>query len=220
MYHIIWTSTAISSVTARGVVSGTAIAGKPTAVRSANEFEIWRAVPTITTSGVSLNGRILTSGSNDLYKFQISATGGTVDFYQWKFTHATSTCVVSGTWMLYNNTDGAYEDSSCTANEAVVTCKAIAGEEIAEGTTKTYTLSNTNITSVNTVGDSLTVYMNSDTTTYGGTPAAAATVAASHNLTWSDESHSSHTTLTADWTNGFLLENDNEYKSSTQTSSK
>ena len=209
---------ATSSVTARGLVSGTAVTGKPTAAKTASEFEIWRAVPTITTSGVSLNGRILTSGSNDLYKFQISAAGGTVDFYQWKFTYATSTCVVTGTWMLYNNTDGAYEDSTCTETGGVVTCQALTGEEIAEGATKTYTLSNDNITGV-ALGDSLTVYMNSDTTTYGGTPAAAATVA-SNNLVWSDESDSSHTVLTLDWTNGFLLENDDEYKNGTQTSSK
>ena len=211
---------AIGSITARGLVSGTAVTGKPTAVRTANLFEIWRAVPTITTSGVSLNGRTLTSGANDLYKFQISATGGTVDFYQWKFTYSTSSCVVSGTWKLYNNTDGAYEDTSCSEATPVITCQALSGEEIAAGATKTYTLSNDSITSVDAVGDSLTVYMNSDTTTYGGTPTAATTTAASHNFTWSDEADSSHATSTADWTNGFLLENDDEYKNSTQTSSK
>jgi len=210
---------AISAVTARGLVSGTAVTGKPVAVRSANEFEIWRAIPTITTSGVTLDGRTLTSGANDLYKFQISATGGTVDFYQWKFTYATSSCVTAGTWKLYNNTDGAYEDSSCTASGAVVTCQATAGEEIAAGSTKTYTLSNSNITGVNLAGDSLTVYMNSDTTTYGGTPASASTTAALGNFAWSDESDSSHSTSTTDWTNGFLLENDDEYKNNTQTSS-
>lgn len=210
---------AIGSITARGLVSGTAVTGKPVAVRTANEFEIWRAVPTITTSGVSLDGRILTAGSNDLYKFQISAAGGTVDFYQWKFTYATSTCIVSGTWKLYNNTDGAYEDESCSASGAVVTCQALAGEEIAAGATKTYTLSNSNITGV-ALGDSLTVYMNSDTTTYGGTPGTAAAVAAAGNFAWSDEADSSHATSTSDWTNGFLLENDDEYKNSTQTSSK
>ena len=206
-----------ANITARGDVSGTSLS--LTGTNDSNTFEIWKAIPTITTSDVSLDGGTLTSGANNVYRFEISASGGTVDFYQWKFTYSTSGVNVAGTWKLYNNTEGQYEDTSCTANAAtgVITCVATSGEEIAAGTSETYTLSNSNITGVDAVGDSISVYMNSDTSDLG--VAAAASVASSSNIVWSDEASTSHSTGTTDWTNGYLLENDDEY-TATQTLSK
>ena len=202
-----------SNITARGDVSGNSLSLSGT--NNSNTFEIWKAVPTITTSDVSLTGGGLTSGTTDFFRFKITASGGTVDFYQWKFTYSTSNADVGGTWKLWNNTEGQYEDSSCSVvkSTGVITCQATSGEEIAAGTSETYTLRNSGpVTGFTTGTDSISVYMNSDASDYA--TGTAATVAASNNIVWSDEASTSHSTDTSDWTNGYLLENDDEYTTS------
>jgi len=208
-------------VTARGKVSGTAVSTAPSATTTVNTFELWKAIPTITTKGVSVDGTSLANGTSYLYKFQVTATGGTIDLYQFEFTYATSGAaagVTVGSWVLKDLTDGTDVDASCSVSGTTVTCTDGTSEEIAAGSTHTYGLQGA-VTGLKSAGDGVSVKMNTDVTTYGALTKASTAAAAPESIVWSDESNTSHSTSTADWTNGYWLEDDTEYNIS-QTRSK
>ncbi len=74
-------------------------------------------------------------------------------------------------------------------------------EQIGAGETVTYELRGT-VTGWADTGDSLIVSLTEDSSAVANQSSAALSAS---NIIWSDRSASSHTTITSDWTNGYLL---------------
>ena len=165
-----------------------------------------KTIPTFTkvASGVTTP----TTGQA-LYKFDITAdTAGAVEVKKISLAVATSTMNVAAI-SLYEignstaiNTTAAEVDSSgnvvfyagTSANDTVI--------QVGAGSTKHFEVKGT-VTNWGAAGDSLTVSFTEDAS------AGLTATSASHagNLVWSDRSATSHTTITADWINGYLVKN-------------
>lgn len=169
-----------------------------------------KTVPTLALATTGYTSDSVSSGTG-LYRFTVTAdAAGTVEFKKVSFTVATSG-VIGATWTLYDMTGGANTAVNTTGVEAnasnVVAIYAGAQQNdtvqsIAAGQTKTYELRAATITGWGDAGDSITINFTEDS--------SAVVTQSSQNLTaqnmiWSDRSATSHTTITADWTNGYLV---------------
>ena len=76
-------------------------------------------------------------------------------------------------------------------------------EQVGAGSSRTYELRPGTVTGWGDSGDQITIQFAEDTDVV--TNAAAADLHSGDNFVWSDRSASSHTTVTTDWTNGYLV---------------
>lgn len=144
-----------------------------------------------------------------LYKFSITAdTASAIEFKKISLAIATTTMNVSAL-SLYEvgnttaiNTTAAEVDSNgnavfyagTSANDTVI--------QVGAGETKNFEVKGT-VTNWGAAGDNLTISFTEDTSA----GATATSVSHAGNLVWSDRSATSHTTITADWINGYLVKN-------------
>ncbi len=165
-----------------------------------------KTIPTFTkvASGVTTP----TTGQA-LYKFNVTAdTAGAVEIKKISLAVATSTMNVAA-FSLYEignstaiNTTAAEVDSNgwvifyagTSANNTVI--------QVGAGSTKSFEVKGT-VTNWGAAGDSLTISFAEDT----AAEVTATSVSHPGELVWSDRSATSHTTITADWINGYLVKN-------------
>ncbi len=151
-----------------------------------------------------------------LYKFSVVAdNAGNIDIKQLAFNIVTSGCDVTA-MKLYDQDGNALTTSSVnpTGNATSGNASLLIGAvddtvETVGSTAKIYEVKGTVSAFSTTLGDSITVSFTQDTS--AGSTAGATTVGADGDYTanegniWSDRSASAHTTITTDWTNGYLL---------------
>lgn len=171
-------------------------------VSSNGTFYARKSVPTFAKQSV---GHSTPATGVALYKFTVSAdAAGSVEWKKLSFTVATSGVTVDD---LYLRRVGASSNVNDATVEGAGTVSVYAGtsanddvESISAGSSQTYELFGT-VTGWGS-GDSLVISLTEDSSV--AAPASSATLT-SNNIIWSDRSATSHTTVTADWTNGYLL---------------
>lgn len=167
---------------------------------TANTFYLRKSKPTfamVTQSGTPATNQ-------PLFKFTVTSDLS-VDFKQFGFQFVTSGVTVSDI-KLYSSNGTALTTTGVNADaDGYVKLLVGAVNDTVEniGTTaKTYYVAGT-VAGWGTTGDSLDVMFKQDTTV--AVDAAANTQNGSYYNVWSDRSATSHTTATADWTNGYLI---------------
>ena len=175
-----------------------------------NAMYIRKAKPTITnptTAPATFNN----ATQQTLYRFRVSAdsAGGAVDLWKLIFNVTTAGALTLSSYDLYNVTEATYGNWECTIAGASLTCTASAGDEIAAGGYEDFKLTAT-IASADT-DDYLAVYLNDDDGTGAVANAAAASVASTFTVVWSDESAVPHAVGESDWTNGYLVKDSDAY---------
>jgi len=153
-----------------------------------------------------------------MYKFSVVAdNAGNIEIKQLSFTVSTTACDIADMY-LYDPSSSATLTTTSPKSEPATTGGAVAllvGDIDATvlniGTTAhTYEVRGT-VTGYGQAADGLTVAFAQDTQNLANTTAYSAgangTVigAAQHYNVWSDRSKAAHTTVTTDWTNGYLL---------------
>lgn len=216
---------AASDVIAKGNLTGAGAneyLASGSSAPNGNTHLLYKATPTVTKLAV---GATLTNGTNDLYKFQVSA--GTSDIGLYKFTFDMTTTGVNVTSLeLVDVTDSAevslYSLANSTASVAwsngfVETLfdtdssgTGSGGEERTVSKTKprTYVLRGT--VSGASSGDSISTRLGGDATNFafGTTLMASSTqvdASVHDDFIWSDKSIGGHATTTNDWTNGYVV---------------
>jgi len=175
-----------------------------------NAMYIRKAKPTITnptTAPATFNN----ATQQTLYRFRVSAdsAGGAVDLYKLIFNVTTAGALTLSSYDLYNVTEATYGNWACTIAGASLTCTASVSDEIAAGGYEDFKLTAT-IASADT-DDYLAVYLNDDDGTGAVANAAAASVASTPTVVWSDESAVPHAVGESDWTNGYLVKDSDAY---------
>ena len=166
-----------------------------------------KSIPTLAlvTSGYTANTVATGVG---LYRFSVTAdAGGTVEWKKLSFTLATTAVELTAV-TLYDVTSGtAVAVNSSAADPTSTKVVIYAGtsvndtvQSIAAGQSKTYELRGT-IANWGTAADTITINFSEDTTAV----ASASSAGLTDNMIWSDRAATSHTTITADWTNGYLV---------------
>ncbi len=148
------------------------------------------------------------ASTKPIYKFTVTANpAGDVEIRKFTFNVATTSVIVSAMY-LKNETTGVNVHASLEANGSGNVVAYAGGalasdsvEVIGAGTTVTYGLYGT-VTGWAT-GDSISVGLVEDTSAVTAQSSAALT---SSNFVWSDRALLPHTTTSADWTNGYLVE--------------
>lgn len=179
-----------------------------------SNYYVRKSVPTF--ARVALSNTPLSDEA--IFKFTVVAdSAGTIDIKQLGFTVTTAGSVSVTSMKLYNSETGlAITDTGVNADGSG-NVKLVVGAEdddvLSIGTTaKTYDVRGT-VTAWGT-GDQISVKFKEDTAVIG-TPTNSAynddsiTLRAANYNIWSDRSASTHTTITTDWTNGYLLKNMN-----------
>lgn len=186
-----------------------------------NNFYVRKSLPTLTRVAVSDTTPTTDSA---LFKFTVTAdSAGTVDIKQLGFTVTTSGVTVTGL-QLYNSSNGTVLTDAGVDPAASGFTKLIVGavdnDVLSIGTSaSTYDIRGT-VTGWGQSGDELSIKFKEDTSAI--TPVSGVysddseTLRASHYNIWSDRSAASHSTVTNDWANGYLLKN----MTGTQTYSK
>jgi hypothetical protein len=159
----------------------------------------------------SLSTSLLSNGEQDLYKFTVSADAkGPVEIRKLTFTVATTGVTITGFYL--RDVSKSTDVNASTAAEVGASNKVViypggilasnSVEQIAAGGSITYVLRGTVAGVASSETDSVTITFTEDSSAVANQSSAALT---SSNLVWSDVSATSHTTVTADWTNGYLL---------------
>jgi hypothetical protein len=187
-----------------------------------NNFYVRKSLPTLTRVAVS---DTTPSTDSALFKFTVTAdAAGTVDIKQLGFTVTTSGTTVTAL-KLYNSSNGTALTDTGVSPDGSGFVKLIVGavdnDVLSIGTSATtYDVRGT-VTGWGQSGDELSIKFKEDTAVIA-TPTAGTysddseTLRAANYNVWSDRSASSHSTITTDWTNGYLLKT----MTGTQTYSK
>lgn len=186
---------------------------------------VYKAYPTFTKVNLTDN---LTNGTNDLFKFTITAVGGDVALHGFEFDIVTTTCTVASLY-LYDVTSASNEtvlnDSAGddTAMSSVFYATGVVWDTTGGDWTTNYSAQEV-VVSPNqprtflvrgdvagaASGDSISVRMSGDAAHVAGTDTLLHTAAevfadANNDFIWSDNSAGAHTYGTDDWTNGYLM---------------
>ncbi|HNV97043.1 MAG TPA: hypothetical protein PKL13_01870, partial [bacterium] len=168
---------------------------------TANTFYLRKSKPTFAMSTQNVT---TPTTNNPLFRFTVTSDSS-VDFKQFGFQFVTSGVTVSDI-KLYSSNGTALTTTGVNADaDGYVKLLVGAVNDTVEniGTTaKTYYVAGT-VAGWGTTGDSLDVMFKQDTTV--AVDAVANTQNGSYYNVWSDRSATSHTTATADWTNGYLI---------------
>lgn len=177
-----------------------------------------KSVPTFTRLTTGYTQNTVASGIG-LYRFSITAdAAGAVEWRKLAFDVTTTGVNVASGWQLYDVTGTSVAINAATTtevaastgstytlgicpNSSVATCNVGEAEQIGAGSSKTYELRAT-VTGWGDAGDSLTIAFREDTSAVTNSTSIARM---SSNIVWSDRSATSHTTITSDWTNGYLV---------------
>lgn len=186
-----------------------------------NTHRMYKGVPVyenIPLSGIPFNG-----GMNDLFKFRVSAVGGDIGLYKFTFD-VTATGAEPNQFELYDVTNSSevllYSKPVLThptsgsgsyvfdvfLDDDTPEMSDVGREErvVAVGTPRTYVLRGV-FTGVST-GDSVSTRMAGDHVGLSLMTSADVVDMESHNdFIWSDRHAVSHSTVTTDWTNGYLV---------------
>ena len=190
-----------------GAGSSTTALNSAVDIASNGTFYVRRSIPTF---AMLSTGVTVPSTGNPIYKFSVTADpAGAIEWTKLVFNIATTSATVtnvyltddaSGTSLLDNTTTSASTTQTTVTVDLTKNATAASYQQIAAGATKTYNLYGT-VASF-TTGSTVTISLAADSATVANGAASA-----SGNTSWSDRSASSHTTSTADWTNGYLLKN-------------
>jgi hypothetical protein len=180
------------------------IFGTPT---TTNAFYAFKTKPTITN--VALPSTVLTSGTQTVYQFSITAdAGGTVSWKKITLNIASST--PSGTLGTYNyaiydaaNQSTALTGVTYTQTPSSVTFNSSIDQEVSGS--KTYVVK----ASISGTGLVAGASLSHSIPTLGSfaAPNQAASVSATNAFIWSDESVIGHSFTTADWMGDYLVKN-------------
>jgi hypothetical protein len=183
-----------------------------------NTHYVYKSYPSF--AKVSLTGN-LANGTQDLYKFTVTANSGDVALYGFTFSIATTGCTVTNLY-LYDVTT----DTEVQVNDTAGTCSAsdcvwqtvgsdwttnFPGREIVVSTAQPHTFVLRGSVAGASSGDSVTTKVLGDAAhitepgdTLMGT-AAEIDGDINDDFIWSDKSQGAHTYQTDDWTNGYLV---------------
>jgi hypothetical protein len=166
-----------------------------------------KTVPTLARLTTGYTANTVASGIG-LYRFTMTAdAAGAVDWRKLSFNVSTTTGGMLSAWTLYDVTGSAVAVNT-TAAEAVGGVVSIypgvssvngEAQQIGAGSTKTYELRSGTV--VWGSGASVTISFAEDTSAVTNLTSLTQT----GNMIWSDRSSNSHTTVTSDWTNGYLV---------------
>lgn len=169
-----------------------------------------KTIPTLARLSTGYTTNTVASGVG-LYRFSVTAdAAGAVEWRKIAFD-VTSSGVVAFTYDLYDVTSGtgvvvndaaqAISSNKVTIYKSNINSNNV--EQIGAGQTKIYELRPVTVTGWGDSGDSITVDFAEDTSAV----VSASSASLSDNFIWSDRDASSHTTITSDWTNGYLVKN-------------
>ncbi len=176
-----------------------------------------KSIPTLARLSTGYTANTVASGIG-LFRFTVTAdAAGSIEWRELSVTvttvgatftdlqlyDVTGTAIQVGPTVASTGSNLAFcPGTSCTIGEA---------EQIGAGSSKTYEIRST-VASWGDAGDSITISFAADTSAIAN--AAASGLHAGQNMVWSDRSTNSHTTVTADWTNGYLVKDtDNDTRS-------
>lgn len=182
------------------------------------EMVVYKTKPTVELKSGITTGT-LTNGTVILHAATISAdAGGDVGLKKltYNFIASAGIVVTGGNFQFYrggtritgvNITPSSGDIADGSDDEIVVIFTA--EEVISADTSQTYYLKVTGVTSVDTVGQNIQVYMKDDAAWIASDDYTAVAVTAAKNFVWTDRSYpdNSHGESTADWTGGYLVEN-------------
>jgi len=213
-----------TDVTAKGAQTGSgANEYLGTSAPNGKTHYMYKGLPTITKLAV---GGTLSNGTNDLYKFKVTANTNNIDLYKVTFDFTTTTANVTSVEFLdvtedtevslFTLTPGAspsgVTDIQASLFDTDSSGVAEGGEArtISVGTPRTYVLRGT-VTGA-AAGASISTRLGGDAANYvestNALMATAVTVDAgspNDDFIWSDRNVSAHATSTNDWTNGYLV---------------
>lgn len=208
---------AAADVVAKGALTGSASFEYLSGTVAGNTHYMYKGYPVFARVNLTNN---LTNGTNDLFKFTISAVNNEIALYGFTFDLATTGVNVTdlnlydvtGTEKQVNNAAGTPTgDTYVWQTVGTGWSTNYAGREItvASGATRTF-LVRANVSGAGS-GDSVSMKLAGDAAHLAGVTTlmlTAANVDSDQNddFIWSDKSLGAHTYLTADWTNGFLVE--------------
>ncbi|MBI2463500.1 S-layer homology domain-containing protein [Candidatus Peregrinibacteria bacterium] len=172
-------------------------------VSNGNHVGLYKTVPTFatntTSSGCPTNSTKPTSGTNNLYCFDVTAdANGAVDLYQVALQVAGSS-ITPGTLSLYDYADQSTVLDTAAVSSNVATFTLSAADTISAGGKVTYIVKGSLTIDTSAQNNSISTRVQDDTSFASN--AAAASV--SGNTVWSDRSATSHGLATTDWTNGY-----------------
>jgi len=196
------------------------------------QMVLYKTAPIVAISGTSVG--TLVNGQNSLYAFTVNANAkGNVGIKKVTFNVSPSMgdADTIGNFKFYRGgtdmtdlvtiTEGAGSTNlestgtlASTTNATSVVVVIASEEVITKDTTQTYYLK-ANVTGVSTVGESISTYILDDAS-YAD-PSAYVTASTTKNFIWTDRSELSHSQITNDWFNGYLV---NTLDSTTHTLSK
>lgn len=229
--HLIGFKIASGAVSAKGALTGsTSVTYASSFPVSGNTHIMYKSTPTVQvcsgTADDASNCRapstLLTNGSNDLFRFRVTANTSDVGLYKFTFDISTTTASVTNVELLdvTETTEVSLYSTSQIASVGFVealfdtdsTGVGDGGEErtVSSGTSKYFVLRGT-VTGA-TTGASVSTRLGGDSgslyTGAVGYPMVAATgvdALLHDDFIWSDRSAGSHSTTTRDWTNGYLV---------------
>ncbi|OGG58618.1 hypothetical protein A2765_02755 [Candidatus Kaiserbacteria bacterium RIFCSPHIGHO2_01_FULL_56_24] len=158
------------------------------------------------TTGYTAN---TVSANIGLYRFTVTAdAAGSVEWRKISLTVTTSGVVTTG-WTLYDVTSSAVAVNSTVANVSGTTLSIYPGtsstdgdaEQIGASSSKTYELRANTVTGWGDAADSIAISFTEDSSAVSNLTSLTQT----GNMIWSDRSANSHTTITSDWTSGYLV---------------
>jgi hypothetical protein len=171
-----------------------------------------KSVPTLTrlATGYTSGDDTVAAGAG-LYRFTIAAdSNGAIEWRKISFAVATSGASFTN-FTLYDVTGSATAVNSSavaavnTSGNVVIYVDTVNSNTVhsvsSSGGAKTYELRAAAVTGWGDAGDSVTVSFTEDTSAV----VAQSSAALSDNMIWSDRASTSHTTITSDWTNGYLV---------------
>ena len=173
-------------------------------VTAGGTFYVRKTIPTITKIST---GSATPSTGTALYKFTIAAdASGPIDFKKLTFNVATSGVTITDMYLREVGSGSNVNTSNVQANSsgyvAIYSGTSVSGgvQQVAAGSSKTYELFGT-VTGWTSGTDTVTINFVEDSSF----AANASSAGMSDNMIWSDRSATSHTTITTDWINGYLL---------------
>ncbi|MBL1434073.1 hypothetical protein COB87_000655 [Candidatus Wolfebacteria bacterium] len=179
-------------------------------ISAAGLFYVRKSVPTF---GSATKPTSVPSAGIALYEFTISAdSAGAIEWKQLTIDVATNSVTLTDFYLREKGETTNINDTLVDANGSndVVIIVGAAGlsdsdvEQIAAGSSRTYQLFATAVSGWGTSGDSININIVEDTSVVA--VASSAGLLAGQNFVWSDRSATSHTTITSDWTNSFLVD--------------
>ena len=178
---------------------------------SGNAMYVYKAIPTITK--VTDSDVQLRNEQETLLKFSIAATGGDISWDQLFFDITKDADTVLASPIMYDVTGGGQTQvAGAFSDNGALVATTTAAELTFNGTTetsvsgtRTYELRAT-VTGANADGDYVATSLYNDATYAAPTSTAnVASVDSDTAIIWSDISAISHTTITSDWSNDYLV---------------